>query len=48
MSSTGTPVTRYRKAVITEQQGGSNWHRERRGYRGYIPIEHAPTTSAMA
>jgi hypothetical protein len=43
----GTPMTRYRKAVITEQQGGPELAMvERRGYRGYVPIEHAPTTSA--
>ncbi len=43
----GTPMTRYRKAAITEQPGGPELAIvERRGYRGYVPIEHAPTTSA--
>jgi hypothetical protein len=43
----GVPMTRYRRAVITEQQDGPELAIvERRGYRGYVPIEHAPTTSA--
>src|SRR5688572_11455476 len=42
----GTPMTRYRKAVITQQGGLELAIVERRGYRGYVPIEHAPTTSA--
>jgi len=43
----GTPMTRYRRAGIAEQPGGPELAIvERRGYRGYVPIEHAPTTSA--
>jgi hypothetical protein len=43
----GAPMTRYRRATISERQGGPELAIvERRGYRGYVPVEHAPTTSA--
>jgi len=43
----GAPMTRYRRAVVAEQEGGRGLSVvERRGYRGYVPIEHGPTTSA--
>lgn len=42
----GAPITRYRKAVASSQSGPELAIVERRGYRGYVPIEHAPTTSA--
>ena len=43
----GAPMTRYRRAVVAEQEGGRGLSLvERRGYRGYVPIEHGPTTSA--
>src|SRR5688572_19243227 len=43
----GAPMTRYRRATISDQPGGPDLAIvERRGYRGYVPVEHAPTTSA--
>jgi hypothetical protein len=43
----GAPITRYRKAAVASSQSGAELSVvERRGYRGYVPIEHAPTTSA--
>jgi hypothetical protein len=43
----GAPMTRYRKAVVGQPQSGPELAAvERRGYRGYVPVEHAPTTSA--
>lgn len=43
----GAPMTRYRKAVVADKQSGPALAViERRGYRGYVPVEHAPTTSA--
>ena len=43
----GAPMTRYRKAAITQDDGGSELAIvERRGYRGYVPVEHAPSASA--
>jgi len=43
----GAPMTRYRKAVLTEQEGGLELSAvERRGYRGYVPVEHGPAGSA--
>jgi hypothetical protein len=43
----GAPMTRYRNATITQQEDGPEFAVvERRGYRGYVPVEHAPTASA--
>ncbi|MCI0745615.1 MAG: hypothetical protein L0Y58_09445 [Verrucomicrobia subdivision 3 bacterium] len=43
----GAPMTRYRKAVITREAGGPELGiAERRGYRGFVPTEHAPAASA--
>lgn len=43
----GAPMTRYRKAVVVREASGPELAVvERRGYRGYVPIEHAPSASA--
>jgi hypothetical protein len=42
----GAPMTRYRKATMTQAEGGPEFAVvERRGYRGYVPVEHAPAAS---
>jgi hypothetical protein len=43
----GAPITRYRKAAMAQEQGSPEFAVvERRGYRGYVPVEHAPAASA--
>jgi hypothetical protein len=43
----GAPLTRYRKAVFNEETSGPELAVvERRGYRGYVPIEHDHAASA--
>lgn len=43
----GAPMTRYRKAVHVQEDGGPEFAViERRGYRGYVPLEHDHAASA--
>jgi hypothetical protein len=42
----GAPLTRFRRITAASESGATLAAIERRGYRGYVPVEHSPSAVA--